>query len=104
MTNEDNKYAAIISEFENSSTHIGMYAFYDLEAKTYDVPFFAKSDLFAKRHFKIRASNPDNILSQFREHMELIRLGYFCLKDGDFEPMFDKIYSGAQFNLEENKK
>lgn len=60
-----------------------MYSFWDKEAEVYDVPFFAKGDLYAKRHFFMRIEQKDSMLTQFIDQFELHRLLEFDQETGE---------------------
>lgn len=55
------------------------YAVYDKKAIMYDVPFFAKSDLFAKRKFimDVQQRQRSSMLSSFKDDFELHFVGEF---------------------------
>jgi hypothetical protein len=87
------------------------YAVYDRKAINYDVPFFAKSDLFAKRKFvmDVMARSRNTMISSFKDDFELHRVGEFCPDTGTFINTYDKgkdnlipiIIKGKEINTNE---
>lgn len=62
-----------------------MYAVYDVKAEVYDIPFFSRSDLMAKRKFIIDCEQRDNtVLANFKDDFELHKLGTFKPNTGEF--------------------
>ena len=73
-----------------------VYAFYDLETKIYDTPFFAKNEINAKRHFYISAKVKDSVLNTFPEKFELWMIGMFNTESGVIDNQKQCIYEGKQ--------
>lgn len=63
---------------------IYVYAYQDLKSDVYDVPFFAKDDVHAKRKFylDVNGGNGNHILAQFTEDFRIMKIGMFDLKTG----------------------
>lgn len=58
------------------------YSIYDKKSKKFDVPFFANSDVFARRHFIMISEKKGTMLNRFVEDYDLYKIGSFCLDDG----------------------
>ncbi len=80
------------------------YSFYDKEAKVYDIPFYAKSDLFAKRHFLIRLEEKPSMLRTFLDQFELHRIGNFSRETGIFTSEQETVLRGNQIAEEYYKE
>lgn len=68
---------------------VGVYSFFDKEAGVWNTPFFAKDDLFARRHWLIQLDDEKSMLRKFIDQYELIRIGTFDTENGDFERAMD---------------
>jgi len=79
---------------------VNVYAVYDTVQGMYDIPFFARNDLFARRRFIIdvinREKNP--LLAHFSEDFHLICLGTYDQKSGRFKghDVFPLVITGKQ--------
>jgi hypothetical protein len=73
MTNDKNK------EFEQE---IGIYTVYDIKQEIFEMPFFATSDLNAKRRFMIMIDEKDSVLNKWRQDYDLMKLGMYNTKTG----------------------
>lgn len=93
-----------LSDYENDSETIGMYAFYDLKSKRYDTPFFAQSDLFAGRHYKMVVEKPGTMINQFRDDFDLHRIGFYDLEDGTIVEFRECIITGKLANKPQEDK
>lgn len=84
----------------NNKLHI--YCVYDVEADLYDVPFFTKGDLFAKRKFIMDCEirNKTTMIEVFKDSFELRKVGYFISSEGIFEiiPEPETIIKGTEVN------
>lgn len=72
---------------------IEVYAYYDTEGKIYDIPFFARTSLQAKRRMEIdiKAANEKTVIAMFPEKFELYFIGYYDQDQGILEPNGPKI-------------
>lgn len=73
-----------MEETEKSGLCFGVYAVFDKVADNYDIPFFAKDDLFAQRKFIMDARNDQTVLASFLEDFELVRLCIWYPATGEF--------------------
>ncbi len=74
------------------------YSIYDTESKHFDVPFFCKEHMFAKRHFQIVYENNEMIKS-FITKFEIHYIGSFNPENGKLTQI-DKtfiILTGIEF-------
>lgn len=79
-----------------------MYAVKDLKAGQFDVPFFARNDLFAARRFIMDIRNrKESMVHNFREDFELYRLGLFVHESGLVEVDMDLISSGKDVKVDQ---
>jgi hypothetical protein len=64
---------------------VPVYAVYDKEARTFDIPFFSRSDIFAKRKFTmdIKAQQA-SMIGFFKDEFELHRIGTYDQTFGQF--------------------
>ncbi len=60
-----------------------IYAIWDRKSRKYDTPFFAISDIFAKRRYLIMADEKRSPLAMWPEDFELHRVGKFNMDQGD---------------------
>lgn len=71
---------------QKDSMTIEVYAYFDNQGKQFDVPFFARTDLQAKRRFQIEVeTKPDSVLSRFINDFDLYYLGQFDVVAGLFQ-------------------
>lgn len=75
---------------------IGMYAIHDEKSDVYDVPFFARSDLMAKRRFIVDVRNEQSLVHAFKEDFKLVRLGLLDLVSGHFTAMVEVLLTGKE--------
>ena len=75
---------------------LGIYAINDKKGEKYDIPFFAHSDLFAKRRFMMMANEPGTILHQFLKDFDLHKLGNFDVVTGNIKPQNKVVVEGLQ--------
>ena len=62
-----------------------MYTYYDHKSQAYDVPFFAKDDIHAKRKFYLDCTAKANaVIANFTEDFDLLAIGEYDLREGDF--------------------
>lgn len=61
---------------------LGIYAIHDKKSQKYDTPYFAISDLFAKRRFLIMMDEEKSPLNKWNEDFELHKLGEVNMDDG----------------------
>ena len=64
---------------------LGIYAIYDKKSKHYDTPFFAWSDIFAKRRFCLMADSEKSPLKKWPEDFELHQLAGFDTHLGEID-------------------
>lgn len=75
---------------------LGLYAVYDKKGEAYDVPFFARSDLLAKRRFIVDVRNPQSLLSQFRDDFVLVRIGIWHQDTGVIDAFCETLVEGKE--------
>lgn len=73
----------------NDPNIVFLYSFYDRQSESFDTPFFAISDLMAKRHYEIVTRDENSILGAFSHEFDLCRVGLFNKRTGE-------ISSGVQ--------
>ena len=73
-----------------------VYAVYDKKANKYDIPFFAASDLFARRRFLLMANDQGTILNQFLKDFDLHLVGSFDVHSGICTNMEKTVVEGLQ--------
>lgn len=61
-----------------------MYSFYDVKSQRFDTPFFTYDELGAKRHFVLAIRRKDTLMSNFKDHYQLVHLGDFNIETGEF--------------------
>lgn len=71
------------------------YSVWDKKAKLFDTPFFAMSDLFARRHLIILVKNKNAMIELFLEDFDLFRIGSFNTDDGKFKAIEPKLITNA---------
>jgi len=54
---------------------LGIYAIRDIKSERYDTPYFAISEIFAKRRFLLMVDEEPSVLSKWRNEFELHKLG-----------------------------
>jgi len=64
---------------------LGIYAIYDKKAERYDTPYFAISDLFAKRRYALMADEPKSVLTKWKDDFQLMRLGTVSTITGEID-------------------
>lgn len=79
------------------------YAVFDKKGLNYDVPFFAKNDLFATRKFTMdcRNRNQQTMISNFKDDFELHLVGQFSIETGEFKTLSTIIVRGEEVQLNE---
>lgn len=80
-------------------TKVEIFAIYDLKGEKYDVPFFAHSELFAKRRF-ILMLDEKGILQKFLDEFQLIKIGIFNILTGGIEEDMKIVLEGKQIRKE----
>lgn len=73
---------------------LGIYAIYDKKGKKYDTPFFAFSDLFAKRRYVLMSMEEKSPLQVWPEDFELARVGFFNPVTGDISEFHEVVADG----------
>lgn len=87
-----------------NNSKIAMYTIYDKKGKRYDTPFFAFSDVHAKRQF-IMMVEGTGMIAQFKDDFELYKLLYFDIPLGDIELLRKElIMTGTEYIKKEDKK
>lgn len=81
-------------DHEKYHVNLNSYAFYDTKSNKYDTPFFCQSDTFARRHYAMVVKDTKNIISNFQEDFDLVRLGSFNLGSGEFTHNIEVIVNG----------
>lgn len=87
---------------QNDFTTLEIYSIYDLKGEKYDVPFFAHSELFAKRRFLMMLKE-EGILSEFINDFNLVKIGKFNIIDGTLEEKQKIVLEGKQIRKEKEK-
>lgn len=85
-------------------TIIHMYAIYDRKGEKYDIPFFAHSDLFAKRKFTMMVQEKGTILQQFKNDFDLVGLGSVNIVTGEVKELKKTVIEGTQIKREEKEE
>lgn len=81
---------------KQQNREIGIYAYYDREAKAYDIPFHSMSDLNAIRKFKIDADKDGSIINRFTTEFDLYKLGTFDMHKGKTTLKNELIIEGSK--------
>ena len=71
-------------------------AIFDKKSKRYDTPFFASSDLFAKRRYLIMANEEKSPLQMWKNDFELHKLGTFDTGNGKCTNKPEVLLTGEQ--------
>lgn len=74
----------------------GVYSIFDLKGLRYDKPFFALTDLMAKRRFIMAVRNEGGLVANFRSDFELHRLANWNTNTGEFFTGFETIMEGKE--------
>lgn len=86
----------------NKSTFLGIYSFWDNEAKRFDTPFFCQNDLFAKRHYTMVTSKDGTMIHTFQKSFDVYRLGWFDLLTGETHEDKLLLIDGAKIKKQED--
>lgn len=70
---------------------IPIYAIHDDEANVFDIPFFARNDLFAKRKFIMDCQKEGTLLNTFKSSFSLHFIGEFNKGTGEIIPYATKL-------------
>lgn len=92
-----------LQKLENNPNLLGMYSFYDIEANRYDTPFSCQNDLLARRHHQILCQQ-ENVLAMMPEKFNLVRIGFFHMRDGVFIAFPDVILLGKNYKKDKGVK
>lgn len=79
---------------KQANREVGIYTYYDREAKAYDIPFHTFSDLNAVRKFKIDAENKGSVVSEFTAEFDLYKLGSFDMHTGEHTIKHELLIEG----------
>jgi hypothetical protein len=80
-----------------------IYGIFDKKSLTYDTPFFAVSDLFAERRFRLMCNEKPSVLNTWTEEFALVRLGKVNIITGAVEADFEDILDGKGIIFENGK-
>ena len=74
----------MIEQSQEQSEVIGVYAYYDKKSDKFDIPFFAKDDVQAKRkfHLDVTANDGQTILGQFKAEFLLYKISDYNIRTG----------------------
>lgn len=61
---------------------LGIYAIFDKKSEKYDTPYFAYSDLFAKRRFMLMLDEEKSPLAKWPGDFQLEKVGEFDIDTG----------------------
>lgn len=89
-----------MKQVKNDPNIVGVFAFYDIKAKLYDLPFYAQSELFAVRRYKILAKDSGTMLCEFMEDYDLYQVATYNKEFGTFEFQKRLILRGKEFKNE----
>lgn len=64
---------------------LGIYAIRDKKSERFDTPFFAVSDLFAKRRYLLMVDEEGSVLAKWTDEFELHKLGTISVLSGEIE-------------------
>jgi hypothetical protein len=62
---------------------LSMYSVYDKELNVFNTPFFARSDIEAKRTFIQAIEDPKSVINRFSDKFALYEVGMFIQADGN---------------------
>ena len=87
---------------EQKQSELGTYAIYDKKSKKYDTPFFAYSDLFAKRRVILMMDENNSPLNRWSEDFRLDKVGGFDVENGETVGYKEIIFECATYIKKEN--
>lgn len=82
---------------------IYLYSYQDLKSNIYDVPFWAKNDVHAKRKFymDVVSGNGNHVLGKFTVDFRLVKLGKFDVEKGEVKRIEkDVIIEGVDLKIQ----
>jgi hypothetical protein len=81
---------------------INRYAIYDKKSGIYDIPFYAKDDLQAIRHFHILSRREGSNLRHFTADFDLTHIGSYNTETGkdEFIGKIETILTGKELDDE----
>lgn len=82
---------------------INIYTVKDVKGGLFDTPFFAATDLMAKRKFMLLAKQDETILSNFVDDFELHKIATFNYVTGECFGMLELVMEGKQIAKEEKQ-
>ena len=83
-------------EVKKEEVILNIYAIYDIKSEQYDTPFFAVSDLYAKRRFLIMSDEEKSPLYKWPEDFELHKVATFGLNMGFTTSDIKLIFKGKE--------
>lgn len=79
---------------------IGLYCYYDVENQVWDIPFFSRDDVNAKRKFQLDAvaAGGETIVGKFTQDFDLYHIANFCVDNGQLRhvPALLPIVTGKE--------
>ena len=81
--------------FDDQLQWLRIYAIYDKKGARFDTPFFAHSDLFAKRRYLIMAEEEKSPLRMWPEEFEMYLVGRFNIKSATVIEQYELILEGS---------
>ena len=73
---------------------LNIYGIFDKKALTFDQPFFAPTDLYAERRFRLMQKETPSVLNHWTGEFQLVKLGKVNIITGAVEPEFVEILDG----------
>lgn len=90
---------------ENPVVLTPCYSIYDKKGEVWDIPFFARGDLFAKRKFKIDCTDISlPFISKFKDDFELYRVGFFNSTTGVVKSIKEPVIIIKGTEVSENEQ
>lgn len=75
-------------------SELAVYAIYDNKGERFDTPFFAISDLFAKRRYTLMMEEKGSPLGRWPDEFALYKLSDFDIETGKMLPEKKLVFEG----------
>lgn len=80
---------------------LNIYGIFDKKSERFDTPFFAYSDLFAERRFRLMLAEKNSVLNTWPDEFVLFRLGEVDLITGMIKDKKALVIEGKQIPKEQ---
>jgi len=75
---------------------IYLYGIFDKKSGYYDNPYFAVTDIYAKRRYLLMMEEKQSPLKLFKDEFELHKVGSFDIQTGKVEQFSEVLLEGKQ--------